>query len=76
MGRRLHRRRREHSTAVQRVLLHQTVIGQEAMEQMAMAGEQPDLLIGCTGGGSNFTQGEFNTQPPVRYYTVRLDLSF
>jgi tryptophan synthase beta chain len=36
------------------VLLHQTVIGQEAMEQMAMAGEQPDILIGCTGGGSNF----------------------
>jgi tryptophan synthase beta chain len=37
------------------VLLHQTVIGQEAMEQMDMAGEQPDILIGCTGGGSNFS---------------------
>ena len=36
------------------VLMHQTVIGQEAMEQMAMAGEQPDILIACTGGGSNF----------------------
>jgi tryptophan synthase beta chain len=36
------------------VLLHQTVIGQEAIEQMAMAGEEPDLVIGCTGGGSNF----------------------
>ncbi|HUR75997.1 MAG TPA: TrpB-like pyridoxal phosphate-dependent enzyme, partial [Sporichthya sp.] len=36
------------------VLLHQTVIGQEAMEQMAMAGEQPDVIIGCAGGGSNF----------------------
>src|SRR5215213_7907914 len=36
------------------VLLHQTVIGLEAMEQMAMAGDQPDILIGCTGGGSNF----------------------
>jgi tryptophan synthase beta chain len=36
------------------VLLHQTVIGQEAMEQMAMAGESPDIVIGCTGGGSNF----------------------
>jgi tryptophan synthase beta chain len=36
------------------VLLHQTVIGQEAMEQMAMAGEEPDILVGCTGGGSNF----------------------
>jgi tryptophan synthase beta chain len=36
------------------VLLHQTVIGQEALEQMAMAGEEPDIVIGCTGGGSNF----------------------
>jgi tryptophan synthase beta chain len=36
------------------VLLHQTVIGQEAMEQMAMAGEEPDVVIGCVGGGSNF----------------------
>ena len=36
------------------VLLHQTVIGLEAMEQMAMAGDEPDVIIGCTGGGSNF----------------------
>ena len=36
------------------VLLHQTVIGLETMEQMAMAGDQPDVLVGCTGGGSNF----------------------
>ncbi|MBK8909446.1 MAG: TrpB-like pyridoxal phosphate-dependent enzyme [Rhodospirillales bacterium] len=36
------------------VLLHQTVIGLEAIEQMAMAGDEPDILIGCTGGGSNF----------------------
>jgi tryptophan synthase beta chain len=36
------------------VLLHQTVIGQEAIAQMEMAGEQPDLVIGCVGGGSNF----------------------
>ena len=36
------------------VLLHQTVIGLEALEQMAMAGEEPDVVIGCTGGGSNF----------------------
>ncbi|HEU0243615.1 MAG TPA: TrpB-like pyridoxal phosphate-dependent enzyme [Candidatus Limnocylindrales bacterium] len=36
------------------VLLHQTVIGLEAQEQMAMAGEQPDVIIGCAGGGSNF----------------------
>ena len=36
------------------VLLHQTVIGQEAIEQMGMAGESPDVVIGCAGGGSNF----------------------
>ena len=36
------------------VLLHQTVIGLEALEQMAMAGEEPDVIIGCAGGGSNF----------------------
>ena len=36
------------------VLLHQTVIGQEAMVQMEMAGEYPDEVIGCVGGGSNF----------------------
>jgi len=36
------------------VLLHQTVIGQETIAQMEMAGEQPDVVIGCVGGGSNF----------------------
>src|SRR5436305_2006049 len=36
------------------VLLHQTVIGQEALAQMAMAGEEPDLVVACVGGGSNF----------------------
>jgi tryptophan synthase beta chain len=36
------------------VLLHQTVIGIEALEQMEMAGEYPDVVIGCVGGGSNF----------------------
>ena len=36
------------------VLLHQTVIGQEAMLQMEMAGEEPDVVIGCVGGGSNY----------------------
>jgi tryptophan synthase beta chain len=36
------------------VCLHQTVIGQEAMAQMGMAGEEPDVIIGCVGGGSNF----------------------
>jgi tryptophan synthase beta chain len=36
------------------VLLHQTVIGIEAIEQMEMAGESPDVIIACAGGGSNF----------------------
>jgi tryptophan synthase beta chain len=36
------------------VLMHQTVIGQETLEQMEMAGEYPDVVIGCAGGGSNF----------------------
>ncbi|MGA6948278.1 MAG: TrpB-like pyridoxal phosphate-dependent enzyme, partial [Solirubrobacterales bacterium] len=36
------------------VCLHQTVIGQECIEQMEMAGEAPDVIIGCVGGGSNF----------------------
>jgi len=36
------------------VMLHQTVIGQEAMAQMELAGDYPDVIIGCTGGGSNF----------------------
>ncbi|GAA0387669.1 TrpB-like pyridoxal phosphate-dependent enzyme [Microbispora corallina] len=36
------------------VLLHQTVIGEEALEQLALLGETPDVVVGCTGGGSNF----------------------
>ena len=36
------------------VTLHQTIIGQEAEKQMEMAGEYPDIVIGCFGGGSNF----------------------
>jgi tryptophan synthase beta chain len=36
------------------VLLHQTVIGQEALEQMELAGAYPDFVVGCVGGGSNF----------------------
>jgi tryptophan synthase beta chain len=36
------------------VMLHQTVIGLESLEQMEMAGEYPDVVIGCVGGGSNF----------------------
>jgi len=36
------------------VLLHQSVIGEEALKQMDMANEYPDVVIGCVGGGSNF----------------------
>jgi tryptophan synthase beta chain len=36
------------------VLLHQTVIGEEALLQFAAVGEVPDVIVGCTGGGSNF----------------------
>ncbi len=36
------------------VLMHQTVIGEEALRQLAMVDETPDVLVGCTGGGSNF----------------------
>ena len=36
------------------VLLHQTIVGLEAKEQLKIAGEEPDILIGCCGGGSNF----------------------
>src|SRR5213595_711830 len=41
-------------SVVNHVLLHQTVIGLEAKKQMEMAGEEPDVVIGCVGGGSNF----------------------
>jgi tryptophan synthase beta chain len=37
------------------VLLHQTIIGQEAIKQFEMAGDDPDIVIACTGGGSNFS---------------------
>jgi tryptophan synthase beta chain len=37
------------------VLLHQTIVGEEALKQMAMVDETPDVIIGCTGGGSNFS---------------------
>jgi tryptophan synthase beta chain len=36
------------------VLLHQTIIGEEALAQFAKVGDTPDLIVGCTGGGSNF----------------------
>src|SRR5256885_5708132 len=41
-------------SVVNHVLLHQTVIGQEAKKQMEMVGEYPDVVIGCVGGGSNY----------------------
>ncbi len=37
------------------VLMHQTVIGQEAKKQLELAGERADILVGCIGGGSNFS---------------------
>ncbi len=37
------------------VLLHQTIIGQEALKQLEMTGDYPDIVIGCFGGGSNFS---------------------
>ncbi|MCC6211854.1 MAG: TrpB-like pyridoxal phosphate-dependent enzyme [Burkholderiales bacterium] len=36
------------------VLMHQTIVGQEAIAQLEMAGDYPDVIVGCTGGGSNF----------------------
>ena len=36
------------------VLLHQTIIGQESIKQLEIAGDKPDVIVGCTGGGSNF----------------------
>ncbi len=41
-------------SALNHVILHQTVIGLEAKKQMEMAGEYPDVIIGCVGGGSNY----------------------
>jgi len=40
------------------VMLHQTIIGEETIKQMEMAGEYPDIIVGCIGGGSNFA-GQF-----------------
>jgi len=56
------------------VLLHQTVIGQEAILQMELAGEEPDVIVGCVGGGSNFAglvfpfiRGTLRGENAVRY---------
>src|SRR5271157_665021 len=59
------------------VCLHQTVIGQEAIRQMEMAGEEPDSIYGCAGGGSNFAglafpflQGKINDKKKYRIIAV------
>ena len=60
------------------VLLHQTVVGQEAKKQMEKAGEYPDIIIGCVGGGSNFAGLAFpfmadklsGKKPKTRYVGV------
>ena len=49
------------------VLMHQTVIGQECLTQMEMAGEYPDIVIGCIGGGSNFG----GTALPFVYHNLK-----
>jgi tryptophan synthase beta chain len=56
------------------VLLHQTVIGQEAMAQMELAGAVPDVIVGCVGGGSNFggltfpfLRGALRGEPKMRF---------
>jgi len=59
------------------VLTHQTVVGLEALEQMGMAGNWPDIVIGCTGGGSNFSGlvnpflgQQLRGGPPIRIIAV------
>ena len=55
------------------VLLHQTVVGQEAIKQMEIAGEYPDIIIGCVGGGSNFAGLAF---PYIRDKISGKDIDF
>jgi tryptophan synthase beta chain len=59
------------------VLLHQTVIGEEAIDGMAEIGEYPDVVIGCVGGGSNFAgiafpflQRRLTQGTPTRFVAV------
>ena len=52
------------------VCMHQTVIGQEAIKQMELAGEYPDIVIGCAGGGSNFAGIAF----PFLQHKLKRDL--
>jgi tryptophan synthase beta chain len=56
------------------VLLHQTVIGQETKKQMEMTGEEPDLIIGCVGGGSNY--GGFSYPFMADKVAGKLDATF
>ena len=49
------------------VLLHQTIIGQEAMLQLEMAGDDPDVIVGCTGGGSNFARRRPRRAPVIMH---------
>lgn len=59
------------------VLLHQTIIGEEALKQFALVGEYPDVVIGCVGGGSNFAglafpfmRGRLTEGRPTRFIAV------
>jgi tryptophan synthase beta chain len=53
------------------VCLHQTIIGEEALKQMALLGENPDVVIGCVGGGSNFAGIAF---PYIREKMAGMDV--
>ncbi|KIX14560.1 TrpB-like pyridoxal phosphate-dependent enzyme [Dethiosulfatarculus sandiegensis] len=53
------------------VCLHQTIIGEEALKQMALLGENPDVVIGCVGGGSNFAGLAF---PYIREKMAGMDV--
>ncbi|KAJ3337754.1 Tryptophan synthase beta chain 2, partial [Gonapodya sp. JEL0774] len=64
------------------VLMHQTIIGLECLKQMAIAGDYPDVIVGCTGGGSNFAGialpylGErFRKQAPKDFRVVAVEPS-
>jgi tryptophan synthase beta chain len=62
------------------VCLHQTVIGQEAIRQMELAGEKPDTVIACIGGGSNFAGLAFpflkqNLEKKARYRIIAVEPS-
>jgi tryptophan synthase beta chain len=59
------------------VLMHQTIVGLESLQQMEMAGEYPDMVIGCIGGGSNFAGfaypflwKKFTEKKPIRVIAV------